>query len=42
MKNLIDMKKLYNNLNNYKKDINFNKFLFSIISTKIFLENYQK
>lgn len=42
MKNLIDMEKLYNNLSNYKQDINFNKFLFSIISTKIFLENYQK
>lgn len=41
MKNLIDMKKLYNNLNEYKKDISFNKFLFSIISTKVFLENYK-
>lgn len=42
MNNLIDMKKLYKNMNNYKNDISFNKFLFSVISTKIFLENYQK
>jgi asparagine synthase (glutamine-hydrolysing) len=42
MKNLIDMKKLYNNLENYKKNINLNKFLFSVISTKIFLESHQK
>ena len=39
MKNLINMKKLYYKLDTYKNDINFNKFLFSVISTKLFLEN---
>ena len=39
MKNLINMKKLYYKLDTYKNDVNFNKFLFSVISTKLFLEN---